>query len=89
MTNKLKTSQSILPFLFLSAGLVALLIVVSQQTFLSPQAAPVTDSYQIDEHVPEISTPADLKVLLQYLNKLNLNQIDSPLNDNYLDSANL
>lgn len=87
--TKINKSQSILPFLFLSAGLVALMIVVSQQTFLAPKAAPTTINYQIDDHVPDVNLVSDLDIILQFVNKLNLNQLDSPLNDNYLDSANL
>jgi len=74
--------------IFVIVGLIIVLYLVTQSTFFSPKASLPDQTYQLPSS-PDISQPADLDDSLNYLDSINLDQLDQQLDQNYQDSQNL
>jgi len=74
--------------IFVIVGLIIVLYLVTQSTFFSPKASLPDQTYQLPSS-PDISQPADLDDRLNYLDSINLDQLDQQLDQNYQDSQNL
>ena len=74
--------------IFVIVGLIIVLYLVTQSPFFSPKASLPDQTYQLPSS-PDISQPADLDDSLNYLDSINLDQLDQQLDQNYQDSQNL
>ena len=74
--------------IFVIVGLIIVLYLVTQTTFFAPKATLDNQTYQLPTS-PDISQPADLDDSLNYLDSIDLDQLDQQLNQNYQDSQNL
>ena len=88
MARKTKSNNQILLVVAISVGLVVLLYLVTQTTFFAPKATLPGQTYDLPTS-PDISQPADLDEGLNYLDSIDLDQLDQQLDENYQDSQNL
>jgi len=88
MAKITKKNNPIGLIMFVIVGLIIVLYLVTQTTFFAPKATLDNRTYQLPTS-PDISQPADLDDSLNYLDSIDLDQLDQQLNQNYQDSQNL
>ncbi len=88
MAKVTKKNNPIALVIIIIVGLIAVLYLVTQTTFFAPKATLPDQTYQLPTS-PDISQPADLDDSLNYLDSIDLDQLDQQLDENYQDSQNL
>lgn len=86
MTNKSKSKIQFVPILILAIGLVVILYLINIKTYITPKASPINQDYQIDMEVPPVNSNANLQDQLDYLDSMDIDQIDQDINRNYSDA---
>ncbi len=86
MAKKQKSNNQLLVISILSLGLLAVLYLVKNTTIFGPKAAPVSFQYKLDMETPPMESANDLDKQLQYLSKMDLDQINNQLQLNLSDS---
>jgi len=88
MAKTTKKNNPVALVIFIVIGLIIVLYLVTQSTFFAPKATLPGQTYQLPTS-PDISQPADLDDSLNYLDSIDLDQLDQQLDQNYQDSQNL